>query len=131
MISVMCVVITVGGVDNGVALEMRLFAVALVDPHGGQAKGRLGRVFAGQGNGRAGRVHAHQHAGANFSTTGFDFLDAHAVGAGGELEVVLNAHGGKNIAHVLGELAAQALDLVGEFIAAFALHEREEAVAKL
>lgn len=80
---------------------------------------------------RAGRVHRHQHACADFAASGLDLLDLDEVEVGGKLQVILTTHGGEDVAHVFGELAAQAFDLVGEFVAAFALNQREQAVAEL
>ncbi len=109
---------------------MRFLTISLIDPHRWQAEGRFGRVLTGQGDGAAGWIHTHEEAGAHITAAGVNFLDAHGVRIGRKLKVVLNAHGREDIAHILGELAAQALDLVGEFVAAFALHKGQEAIAQ-
>jgi hypothetical protein len=109
---------------------MSLFPILFVDPHRGQPECRFDRVFAGQGDVVAARVHAHHHAGAHIAASGFDFLDADDIGIGGQLQVVLNTHGGQDIAHILGQLAAQTLDLVGELVRSFALHQRQQAITQ-
>ena len=117
-------------IDDGIAFEQGFFAIGRVDPHGGQAKGRLGRRFAGQGDRRPLRIHHQQHAGTQFAATGFDFLDAQDIGIRRQLQIVLNAHGGHDKAHIARQLPAQAFDLIGQTLAGLAVDEAEQGIAK-
>ena len=114
MTSVRCVVMTVQASTTVQPLEQRLLAVVLLDPHGGQAEGRLHRGLAGQRDRLAARVHHQQHVGPDIAAPRLDLLDPHDVGVGRKLQVVLDADRGQDEADLAGELAAQPLDLVGQ-----------------
>ena len=119
------------GIDHGQALEQRLLAVVLLDPHGGQAECRLHRRLAGQRDRLAARVHHQQHVGPDIAAPEFDFLDPHHIGVGRKLEVVLNADRRQDESDLARELAAQTLDLVGQAEALIGrIDQRQQGVAQ-
>ncbi len=120
-----------GRVDHRVAAETGLLAVAVGHPLGGQAECRLGRVVARQGDGVAARIHDQKPVGIEFAAPGLDLLDADDVGVGAELHVVLDADGRQDEAHLVGELAAQPLDLVGKHRPVAGIDQRQQRVAEL
>src|SRR5579883_570045 len=118
-------------IDDRIALEHGLFAIAFRHPHGGQAEGRLGRLVAGQRDLVAARVHDEEHARLELAAPDLDLLDPHDIAVGAELHVVLDAHRREDETHLARELATERLDLIGEAMAARVVDERDEAVAEL
>ena len=100
------------------------------DPGGGQAEGRLGGVRAGQVDGQALGIHDQEGAGEQFALAGIDFLDADAVFVGAQLHIVQDAHRRHDKAHLLRQLAAQRLDLVGDAMALHVVDQRQQAIAQ-
>ena len=85
---------------------------------------------AGQVDGAALRIHDQQAAGEEFAAAGFHFLEADAVFVGAELHVVEDAHRRHDEAHLLRQLAAQRLDLVGDALALDVVDQRQQPVAQ-
>ena len=105
------------GIDHGVAAEAGFLAQRGGDPGGGQAESGFGRVGAGKIDRQALGVHHQEAAREQLALAGIDFLDADAVFVGAELHIVEDAHRRHDEAHLLGQLAAQRLDLVGDAVA--------------
>ena len=129
--SVRCVASTVADVDNGVTPHRSLFLERRLDPGGGQAEGRLGRVHARQRHLLAGRIHDHVLAVPDLAAAGFHFLDLDHVTVGVELDVVEDAHRRHDEAHFGRERAAQRLDLLGEPFSGGGIDQRQQRIAEL
>ena len=71
-----------------------------------------------------------KRAGEKFALAGIDFLDADAVFVGAQLHIVEDAHRRHDEAHLLRQLAAQRLDLVGDAMALHIVDQRQQAVAQ-
>ncbi|MNP14163.1 hypothetical protein D3C76_1064760 [compost metagenome] len=119
------------GIDHGVTQRLRLRALADVDPHRFQAKRRVARgntvegakhlprvdrQFAVRVDLRLGQNHPHQ---------------GQAIGAGLQVEVVTNVHGGHQEAQVLRQLLAHALDPRQQLAALVAIDQRDQPIADL
>ena len=118
-------------IDNGVPPERSLFAQAIVDPGGGQAKCWLLHVLARQVDLGAARVHGHKLANADLTRPSLHLLDAQAVAHGGQAHVVEDADAGHHKAEVGRQRPAQRLDLVGEAAALQIVDQRQQAIAQL
>ena len=128
--SVRCVVSTVPGSTTVKPRKLASSRRLPDDPGGGQAEGRLGGVGAGQVDGQALGIHDQEGAGEQLALAGIEFLDADAVLVGAQLHVVQDAHGGHDEAHLLRQLAAQRLDLVGDAVALHVVDQRQQAIAQ-
>ena len=84
----------------------------------------------GRSIGAAVRIHDQQLAGEEFAAARIHFLDADAIVVRAQLHVVEDAHRRHDEAHLLRELAAQRLDLVGEAVALHVVDQRQQAVAE-
>ena len=118
-------------IDDGIALEQRFFAIGRIDPH--RAAGRRSvrsSLRPASAIGWPLRVHDQQHAGPQFAAAGLDFFDADNIGVGRQLQIILNAHRGHDEAHIAGQLAAQALDLIGQALPGFAVDQAEQGIAE-
>jgi hypothetical protein len=118
-------------IDHREAAERSVLAQDVGDPHRRQPEGGLDRRLAGQVDGIPLGVHHQQHVGAQLAGAGFDLLDADHIGLGRKLHVVLDAHRRQHEAHLVGELAAQALDLVGQQRSLGIVDQRQQRVAQL
>ena len=85
---------------------------------------------AGHVDGPALRIHDQKAAGEEFAAAGFHFLEADAVLVGAELHVVEDAHRRHDEAHLLRQLAAQRLDLVGDALALDVVDQRQQRIAQ-
>jgi hypothetical protein len=109
--------------------HLRHLLVPLLDPHGGQAEGRVGGLGADELLRRAAGVDGQQHAGEGLAFADHRAAQRHAVDAGLQVEVVADVHRRRQETHVLRKLLAHALDAAEQIAAALRIHERDQAVA--
>lgn len=111
------------GVDHGVTQRLCLAPLADFDPHRVQAKSRIFGGYAAQGAKYLPGVDRQLAVGIDL---GFGQGHAHqrqAIGAGGQVEVVTDMHGGHQKAQVLRQLLAHTLDPRQQLAALVAVHQ--------
>ena len=116
------------GIHYGIAQRLRLTALADFDPHGFQTKGR---VFGGdpvEGAEYLPRVDRQLAIGVDLGLGQNHPHQGQTVGAGGQIEVVADVHGGHQKAQVLRQLFTHALDPCQQLPTLIAVHQRNQAV---
>ena len=116
------------GVNHGVTQRLGLIALADLDPHRFEAKGR---VLGGDAVERAKhlpRVDCHFSIRVNLGLGQNHAHQGQAVGAGGQIKVVANVHGGHQKAQILRKLLAHALDPRQQLTTLIAVHQRNKSI---
>ncbi|MNO54039.1 hypothetical protein D3C76_445010 [compost metagenome] len=119
------------GVDHGVAQRLRLGALADVDPHGFKAKRRVARGNAVERTEHLPRVDCQFAVRVDLGFGQDHPHQGQAIGAGLQVEVVADVHGGHEEAQVLRQLLAHALDPRQQLATLVAIDQRDQPVADL
>ncbi len=117
-----------GRVDHGVAHGLGLGALVRLDPGGIQAKCGVLAGDALQRAQRAARVQRQFAVGVDIGGSYRHAMHQHPVAVGRQFQVVADVHGRDQEAHVLGQLAAHALDARHQLAALVGIHQRDQPV---
>ena len=118
-----------GGVHDGVAADLGVFAFGVGDPGGGELEDRLDGGQALEDGLAVGGVHGQPMAGHQFALHDGIALEQEAVLVGFQLQIVAQADGRDDDAHFLGEGLAHAGDPFEQVAALAGVGQADQAVS--
>src|SRR3989344_1279256 len=117
------------GINDRVPGHLRDIALALFDPHGGQAESGVHGLGAGDRVGNVAGVDGHQHVRVDVALAHHGAAQGDPVEAALGLQVALDVHTWRQDADFLRELAANALDAVEQVAHAVLVDQLDQAIA--